>query len=158
MLVVLHTLPPSPTPLAPAPTQVLAFFLYNFVADFILEPLAIQCYNHALERLKLDPRITVRLGEDLRAWGRDSSSRVARQQIPHQVYKDAEVRGACPVCVCLYVNAVLRLQAAQGGRVRLAGRVRVLRCMLGCGCGCCGCASGICANRWSVMQVPTSPV
>lgn len=68
----------------------LAFLLYQFVSNFILEPVAMQCFNHALEKLKSDPRITVRLGSsaDIRAWGSNSQSRVGRQQIPHQVYKD----------------------------------------------------------------------
>lgn len=69
----------------------LAYLLYQFVSNFILEPVAMQCFNHALERLKSDPRITVRLGStnDIRAWGSNSQSRVGRQQIPHQLYKDA---------------------------------------------------------------------
>lgn len=39
--------------------------------------------------MKLDPRITVRLGDDIRAWGRDSSHRSGRKHIPHQIYKDS---------------------------------------------------------------------
>lgn len=49
---------------------------------------ALQCFNTALERLKADPRITVRLGEDIRAWGRDSAHRTGRKHIPHQLYRD----------------------------------------------------------------------
>lgn len=69
----------------------LAFVLWQFVSNFILEPTAMQCFNHTLERLKTDPRITVRLGStnEIRAWGSNSQSRVGRQQIPHQLYKDA---------------------------------------------------------------------
>mmetsp|Transcript_10082 Transcript_10082/g.30396 ORF Transcript_10082/g.30396 Transcript_10082/m.30396 type:complete len:184 (-) Transcript_10082:352-903(-) len=69
----------------------LAFFVWQFVVNFILEPTAMQCFNHTLERLKTDPRITVRLGNsnEIRAWGSNSQSRVARQQVPHQIYKDA---------------------------------------------------------------------
>lgn len=36
--------------------------MWQFIANFILEPTAMQCFNHTLERLKTDPRITVRLG------------------------------------------------------------------------------------------------
>jgi len=70
---------------------VLAFVLYQFILNFILEPVAMTCFNHTLALLKGDPRITVRLGaaDDIRAWGSNSESRVARQQIPHQVYKDS---------------------------------------------------------------------
>lgn len=71
--------------------QVLAFVLYQVVTSLILEPLALTCFNHTLERLRTDPRITVRIGpaDDIRAWGTNSESRVQRQQIPHQIYKDA---------------------------------------------------------------------
>ncbi len=36
--------------------------------NFILEPTALQCFNHTLDVLKADPRITVRLGssDDIR--------------------------------------------------------------------------------------------
>ena len=42
--------------------QALAFVLWQFITNFILEPTAMQCFNHTLNRLKTDPRITVRLG------------------------------------------------------------------------------------------------
>ncbi|KAF8073012.1 TIM21 [Scenedesmus sp. PABB004] len=68
---------------------VLAFFVYNFVTQFILEPTYQTCFNATLAKLKLDPRVTVRLGNDIVGYGQESASRVQRQQIPHQVYKDA---------------------------------------------------------------------
>lgn len=68
---------------------VLAFFIYNFLTNFILEPTYQTCFNATLQRLKLDPRITVRLGNDIVGYGQESPSRVQRQQIPHQIYKDA---------------------------------------------------------------------
>ncbi|GAX84722.1 hypothetical protein CEUSTIGMA_g12144.t1 [Chlamydomonas eustigma] len=69
----------------------LVFVLWQFITNFILEPTAMQCFNHTLNRLKTDPRITVRLGnsDEIRAWGSNSQSRVARQQVPHQIFKDA---------------------------------------------------------------------
>ena len=42
--------------------QALAFVLWQFIANFILEPTAMQCFNHTLNRLKADPRVNVRLG------------------------------------------------------------------------------------------------
>jgi hypothetical protein len=48
-----------------AGVQVLAFFIYNFLTNFILEPTYQTCFNATLQRLKLDPRITVRLGNDI---------------------------------------------------------------------------------------------
>ncbi|KAG2429549.1 hypothetical protein HXX76_010784 [Chlamydomonas incerta] len=69
---------------------VLAFVLYQVLTSLIFEPTAMTAFNATLDRLKTDPRITVRIGEadDIRAWGSNSESRVARQQIPHQIYKD----------------------------------------------------------------------
>lgn len=51
--------------------QVLAFFVYNFFTNFILEPTYQTCFNATLQKLKLDPRITVRLGNDI--VGKDGS-------------------------------------------------------------------------------------
>eukprot|EP00879_Flechtneria_rotunda_P028367 GHRR01030471.1.p1 GENE.GHRR01030471.1~~GHRR01030471.1.p1 ORF type:complete len:201 (+),score=50.19 GHRR01030471.1:395-997(+) len=68
---------------------VLAFFAYNFITNFILEPTYQSCFNSTLQKLKTDPRITVRLGNDIVGYGQESASRVQRQQIPHQLYKDA---------------------------------------------------------------------
>lgn len=67
---------------------VLGFFIYNFVTNFVLEPTYQTCFNSTLQRLKQDPRITVRLGNDIVGYGQESASRVQRQQIPHQIYKD----------------------------------------------------------------------
>lgn len=49
----------------PSWPQVLGFFVYNFLAYFIFEPVALTCFNHTLELLKKDPRITVRLGNNI---------------------------------------------------------------------------------------------
>jgi len=68
--------------------SVLGFFVYNFVQNFIFEAVHMTVFNQSLERLKQDPRITVRLGSDITGYGQESASRVARQQIPHQIYKD----------------------------------------------------------------------
>ncbi len=52
----------------PPHTQVLAFVLYHVLTSLIFEPTALSCFNAALERLKGDPRITVRIGsaDDIR--------------------------------------------------------------------------------------------
>jgi hypothetical protein len=39
--------------------QVLIFFVYQFVTNFLFESTATTCFNTTLERLRLDPRITV---------------------------------------------------------------------------------------------------
>lgn len=60
-----------------------------------------ECVNcsAALEKLKTDPRITVRLGpaDDIRAFGSMAETRLGRQQIPHQVYKD-------PAGRCVFIS------------------------------------------------------
>jgi len=43
----------------------LGFFVYNFVTNFLLEPTYQTCFNTTLQKLKQDPRITVRLGNDI---------------------------------------------------------------------------------------------
>ena len=45
-----------------------------------------------MERIKDDPRITVRLGSPVGAYGTESRNRAARQRIPHRVYNDSEGR------------------------------------------------------------------
>ena len=80
----------SYTLLIAAAFAVLAFFAYNFITTFLLEPTATQCFNAAAQRLRADPRITVRLGADITAYGQESASRAARQAVPHVVYKDAQ--------------------------------------------------------------------
>lgn len=66
-----------------------ALFMWQFIAEVVLTPPVVQCFNVALERLRSDPRITVRLGDDIRAYGAEGG-RAARQHIPHQMYKDAK--------------------------------------------------------------------
>ena len=48
--------------------QVLAFVVYHVVTSLIIEPTALKCFNHTLDRLRTDPRITVRIGsaDDIR--------------------------------------------------------------------------------------------
>ena len=45
--------------------QVLGFFVYNFLTNFVLEPTYQTCFNAALAKLKVDQRITVRHGNDI---------------------------------------------------------------------------------------------
>lgn len=70
----------------------LAYFVYNFLVTLVLEPVQQQCFNAALERLRADPRITVRLGPSIVGYGQETANRSARSVIPHQLYKDAEGR------------------------------------------------------------------
>ena len=49
--------------------QCLAYFVYNFVVTLVLEPVQQQCFNAALDKLRGDPRITVRLGPSITGGG-----------------------------------------------------------------------------------------
>ena len=80
----------SYTALIAAAFAVLIFFAYNFAATFLFEPAATACFNAAAQRLRADPRITVRLGADITAYGQESASRAARQAVPHVMYTDAQ--------------------------------------------------------------------
>ena len=52
---------PSPAPAPPA-AQFAAAVVYAAVSELLLQPKEYACYNKTLERIKDDPRITVRLG------------------------------------------------------------------------------------------------
>lgn len=46
--------------------QVLAAISWAFVSNYILDPAEYVCFNLTLEKLRQDPRITVRLGESIK--------------------------------------------------------------------------------------------
>jgi hypothetical protein len=60
----LRRISPCLLPHTPFP-QCLAYFIYNFVVTLVLEPVQKQCFNTALDKLRTDPRITVRLGSSI---------------------------------------------------------------------------------------------
>ena len=67
-----------------------AAVLYAAAKELFFSPKEYQCYSISSERLKQDPRITVRLGSPITAYGTESANRAARQRIPHRIYNDAE--------------------------------------------------------------------
>ncbi|KAG7668792.1 putative mitochondrial import inner membrane translocase subunit TIM21 [Nannochloris sp. 'desiccata'] len=69
-----------------------AAVIYAALNELIFSPKEYQCYTHTLNRIKDDPRITVRLGSPISAYGTESRNRAARQRIPHRVYNDSEGR------------------------------------------------------------------
>jgi import inner membrane translocase subunit TIM21 len=73
----------------------LAYFVYNLFTTLVLEPVPQRCFNAALERLRGDPRVTVRVGSPVTGFGQDSANRTARHVIPHSLYRDAEGREHC---------------------------------------------------------------
>jgi import inner membrane translocase subunit TIM21 len=69
-----------------------AAVVYATLNTLLFKPKEYKCYNQTVERLKDDPRVTVRLGTPLAAYGVESRNRAARQTIPHRIYNDAEGR------------------------------------------------------------------
>eukprot|EP00887_Chlorella_sp_A99_P006902 scaffold2.g6902.t1 len=58
--------------------------LYAAVNELFLSPKEYVCYNQTVEKLKEDPRVTVRLGSTVTAYGTESRNRASRQRIPHR--------------------------------------------------------------------------
>lgn len=81
-----------PSLLPSLPRQFAAAVLYAAVSELLLQPAEYVAYNKTLERVKDDPRVTVRLGEPVHAYGTESRNRAARQRIPHRLYSDPEGR------------------------------------------------------------------
>ncbi|KAK9819105.1 hypothetical protein WJX74_001759 [Apatococcus lobatus] len=63
--------------------------LYAAVNELLIQPKEYACFNLALEKLRDDPRVTVRLGSPISGYGTESRNRAARQRIPHRTYVDA---------------------------------------------------------------------
>ena len=66
-----------------------AAVLWAAVNELLIQPVEYTCFNLALEKIKGDPRATVRLGTPIAAYGQESRNRAARQRIPHRAYSDA---------------------------------------------------------------------
>ncbi|GMH35608.1 hypothetical protein BSKO_03476 [Bryopsis sp. KO-2023] len=69
---------------------VLAGIVWGFISSYILDPTEYVCFNLTLDKLRLDPRITVRLGATIKGYGEDSSHRWQRTRIPHRTYTDVD--------------------------------------------------------------------
>ncbi|KAL6782358.1 TIM21 [Auxenochlorella protothecoides x Auxenochlorella symbiontica] len=76
----------------PHASQFAAAVLYAAVNELLLQPAEYTCYNKTLDLIRDDPRVTVRLGEPVHAYGTESRNRSARQRIPHREYQDVEGR------------------------------------------------------------------
>ena len=70
---------------------------YAVFKELVLEPTEYRAFNAALERVRGDPRVTVRLGSSITGYGQEGRGRGARQRIPNQVYRDEEGREHCRV-------------------------------------------------------------
>ena len=63
--------------------------LWTAVSSLLIQPKEYTCFNVTLDKLRDDPRVTVRLGTPISGYGQESRNRAARQRIPHRAYKDA---------------------------------------------------------------------
>lgn len=86
----------------PHASQFAAAVLYAAVNELLLQPAEYTCYNKTLDLIRDDPRVTVRLGEPVHAYGTESRNRSARQRIPHREYQDVEGRQHIQVCACVW--------------------------------------------------------
>lgn len=69
-----------------------AAVLYAALSELVFSPKEYTCFSNALKRIEDDPRVTIRLGTPLSAYGTESRNRSARQRIPHRIYNDEEGR------------------------------------------------------------------
>lgn len=60
------------------------------IKELVLEPKEYKVFHVALERIRSDPRVTVRLGSPLSGYGADVQNRAARQRIRHRIYDAAD--------------------------------------------------------------------
>ena len=69
-----------------------AAVLYAALSELVFSPKEYTCFSHALKRIEDDPRVTIRLGTPLSAYGTESRNRSARQRVPHRIYNDDQGR------------------------------------------------------------------
>lgn len=62
--------------------------LWAVFKELVIEPKEYKAFNMALDRLRDDPRVTVRLGTPISGYGQESRNRAARQRIPHRIQVD----------------------------------------------------------------------
>eukprot|EP00890_Picochlorum_soloecismus_P000530 jgi/Picsp_1/1478/NSC_04956-R1_protein len=67
-----------------------AAVLYAALSELVFSPKEYVCFSKAVSKIKDDPRVTIRLGSDIKAYGTESQNRAARQRIPHRIYNDSE--------------------------------------------------------------------
>lgn len=56
--------------------------------ELIFEPKEQTVFNRALDKIAVDPRVTVRVGTPMTGYGREGRSRSARQHVPHATHVD----------------------------------------------------------------------
>jgi import inner membrane translocase subunit TIM21 len=69
-----------------------AAVLYAAFSELLFSPKEYKCFSQALKKIEEDPRVTIRLGTPMKAYGSESMNRSARQRIPHRLYYDDQGR------------------------------------------------------------------
>lgn len=69
-----------------------AAIIYAALKELLISPKEQRAFEAAFERLRDDPRVSVRLGSPVAAYGTESGNRSARQHVPHREYVDAAGR------------------------------------------------------------------
>eukprot|EP00897_Mesotaenium_endlicherianum_P000005 jgi/Mesen1/10004/ME000722S09289 len=64
--------------------------LYAVFKELLIQPKEYTVFNKALDRVKTDNQVTVRLGSPVKGYGQESRNRAARQRISHRVYTDED--------------------------------------------------------------------
>ena len=72
--------------------------LWTAVSSLLIQPKEYTCFNVTLDKLRDDPRVTVRLGTPISGYGQESRNRAARQRIPHRAYNDDNGTEHIQVC------------------------------------------------------------
>ena len=62
---------------------------YAFCSELLIPGKEYVVFDKAMDRLRTDPRVAVRLGSGLAGYGSDTKNRAARQRIPHRTYTSA---------------------------------------------------------------------
>ena len=74
-----------------------ATLAYYVVTELFVEKPADKVYNQALEQIKQDPRVMVRLGSPIKGYGSDSRNRRERQRISSRIFKQEDGTEHCQV-------------------------------------------------------------
>ena len=73
----------------PPPLFSPAAVLYAAASELLIQPVEYAAFNAALDRVRDDPRVAVRLGAPITGYGSEGRSRAARQRVPPRVRPEA---------------------------------------------------------------------
>ncbi|KNA16722.1 hypothetical protein SOVF_086580 isoform B [Spinacia oleracea] len=63
---------------------------YGVFKELIFEPKEYKIFSKALDKIKNDGQVRVRIGSPIKGYGQESRNRAARQRIPHRVWNDED--------------------------------------------------------------------